>query len=56
VEGYPDVGDPMKREPNRSQHEWPGIPRLQSWEGRQLIPKRGLSIAGTPQYHRGTGR
>jgi len=26
----------MKREPNRSQHERPGIPRLQPWEGRQL--------------------
>jgi hypothetical protein len=35
VEGHPDIGDPMKREPNRSQHEWPGIPQLQSWEGRQ---------------------
>jgi hypothetical protein len=27
----------MKREPNRSQNEWPGIPRLQWWEGRQTF-------------------
>ena len=26
----------MKRAPNRSPHKRPGIPRLQSWEGRQL--------------------
>ncbi len=25
----------MKREPDRSPHEPPGIPRLPSWEGRQ---------------------
>ena len=27
----------MKREPNRSPHERLGIPRLQSWEGRQQL-------------------
>jgi len=37
----------MKREPNRSQHEWPGIPRLQSWEGRQTV----LDFFGFGDWH-----
>jgi hypothetical protein len=37
VEGHPDVADPTKREPNRLQHEWPGILRHQLWEGRQHL-------------------
>ena len=34
----------MKREPDRSPHERPGIPRLQSWEGRQDTATPGMSL------------
>jgi len=37
----------------------PRCSRGSTWDvelGRHLIPKRGLSIAGAPRYHRGTGR
>jgi len=45
----------MTREPNRSQYEWPGIPRLQSCEGRQTYAASARLDRGDERGAAGSG-